>query len=351
MRLKPILTTLAASLMAGLITAAPVAAQDCVGRNLFDAMAPDRLAEMRAATRDIPYHQGLFWRATKGDMAVTLIGTYHFADPRHDATLRQFGSVIDDAALLLVEAGPEEEARLAEAMTADPTLVVDPTGPTLPERLDDGEWAALSTALDARGLPPVIASRLRPWYVAVMLGISPCMMRVVKERGDAGGLDHMLIARAEAADVELRALEPWDTVFTLFQGMTEAEENDMLRAAMPAAEYADDYAVTLTDAYFSGDSWMIWEFGRFDAYDRSGLTRAQVDAQMRLAQEKLMDQRNESWIPPIETAAADAARQGKGIVVGFGALHLPGDRGVLRLLEQAGWTISPINAQGGGKDG
>lgn len=347
MRLKPFLT----AIFAAMFLALPAAAQECVGKNLFDSMPPARLAELRAAAEGVPYRHGLFWRAEKGDQHITLIGTYHFADLRHALTMDRFGPEIDAAATLLVEAGPEEEARLTQAMTSDPTLLVDPEGPTLPERFTDDEWKSLSAALEARGLPVVIASRLRPWYVAVMLGVSPCMMQVIKERGDAGGLDHFLVERAEAAGVPVQALEPWDTVFTLFEGMTPKEEEDMIRAAMPAAEYADDYAVTLADAYFAGDSWLIWEFGRFDAYDNSGLTRAEVDEQMRLAQEKLMDQRNKNWIKPLEQAAAEAAGQGKGVVAGFGALHLPGTSGVLRLLENRGWTISPITVEGIGDGG
>ncbi len=347
MRLKSLLT----AFIAAATLAWPAAAQDCVGRNLFDDMAPERLAQLRAATDAVPHHKGLFWRAGKGDSHVLLLGTYHFADPRHERTMARFGPEIDRAAALLVEAGPAEEAKLAEAMAADPTLVVDTTGPTLPERLGEADWQALSAALEDRGLPALIASKLRPWYVAVMLGISPCMKRMVEARGDAGGLDHLLIARAEAADVPVRALEPWDTVFTLFRDMTPKEEEDMIRAAMPAAAYADDYATTLSDSYFAGDSWLIWEFGRFDAYENSGLGRAEVDRQMRLAQEKLMDQRNESWIQPIEQAAADAARQGKGVVAGFGALHLPGRHGVLQLLQNRGWTISPVTVEGIGDGG
>ena len=347
MRLNPIPTVL----LAFSLLALPAAAQECVGRNLFETMPPERLAELRAATDAVPYHQGLFWQADKSNMRITLVGTYHFADPRHALTMAAIGPLIDDAGLLMVEAGPEEEARLAEAMKTDPTLIVDTSGPTLPERLTDEEWKSLSVALEQRNLPAVVASRLRPWYVAVMLGMSPCMLRIVQERGDAGGLDHLLIEQAKAADVPIRALEPWDTLFTLFGGMTAREEEDMIRAAMPAAEHADDYTVTLTDAYFDGDSWMIWEFGRFDAYDSSGLGRAEVDDQMRLAQEKLMDQRNAGWIAPLAGAAAEAAGQGKGVVAGFGALHLPGENGVLRLLERDGWTIRPIRVEGIGNGG
>ena len=43
--------------------------------------------------------------------------------------------------------------------------------------------------------------------------------------------------------------------------------------------------------------------------------------------------------PRGQGAAVDAAGRGKGVVAAFGALHLPGDNGVLRLLERDGWTI------------
>lgn len=324
---------------------------ECRGSDLLASMGPERRARIEAAAAAVPFHHGLAWRAVKGDQHILLLGTYHFADPRHDGVMARFGPELDRAGALLVEAGPEEEARLAEALRRDPALIMDAKGPTLPERMAPADWAALWPAMEARGLPAVVTSRLRPWYVSVVLAVSPCMMQAMKATGDSGGLDHRLIARAEGAGVPVRPLEPWDTVLGLFAGMTPKEEIDMIRAAMPAAEYADDYTVTLTEAYFSGESWLIWEFGREDAYESSGLTRAEVDEQMRLAQEKLMDQRNRAWVAPIEAAAAEAGRAGKGVVVGFGALHLPGKNGVLSLLQQRGWTISPADArEAGGED-
>ena len=343
MRMIPSLRPLLAGLALVLGLAGGAVAEGCVGRDLLAELPPARRAELEAATRDIPYRRGLFWRASKGDQRITLIGTYHFDDPRHAPIMARFGPEIAAAGALLVEAGPKEEQRLSAAMAADPALVMDPTGPTLPERMPPEDWAALQDAMAARGMPAVVTSRMRPWYVSVMLGVSPCMLESMRKTGETGGLDHKLIARARAAGVPVRALEPWDTVLSLFDGMTEDEEIDMIRTALPAAGHADDYAVTLTEAYFSGQSWLIWEFGRFDAYDNSGLSRAEVDRQMRLAQDKMMDQRNRAWIAPITAAAREAAAQGKGIVVGFGALHLPGRDGVLSLLRRDGWTIEPID--------
>ena len=330
--------TIAAALLALSGAAADAA---CTGQNLFQTMPAERRAAIEEASRDVPFRQGLLFQATRDDQRITLVGTYHFGDPRHQPMVDRLRPIIAASDALYVEAAPEEEARLAEALARDPSLMVDPDGPTLPERLSPEEWQALSQAMSERGTPGVITARLRPWYVALMLGISPCMVRTMAETGEAEGLDHLLVAEAQAADVPVRSLEPWDTIFGLFAGLTPAQELDMIRAGLPAAAYADDYAVTLTDAYFAGDVWTIWEFGRFDAYANSGLSRAAVDRQMDFARTRLMDDRNRAWIAPLLQAAEAAGPE--GIVAAFGALHLPGEAGVLSLLEDEGFAITRLD--------
>ncbi|RNF33084.1 TraB/GumN family protein [Paracoccus methylarcula] len=332
-------------LLAGLFAlwAGAAGAMSCEGRNLIEALPKDRQDRLDAAVAETPYHSGILWRATKGRAWITLVGTYHFPDPRHQHMLERLAKPLDEAAALYVEAGPREEARLTRALTEDPSLMVNEDGPTLPERLTRAEWETLSEAMAERGLPAAVTAKLRPWYVAMMIGVSPCVLQGAAQTGEIQGLDHLLMDKAEEMELPIRALEPWDTVFTLFSGMTAEEEENMIRSALPAAIYADDYAVTLTDAYFAGDIWAIWEFGRFDAYENSGLDKAEVDEQFTFAQTRLMDRRNQSWIERLTGGAEAAAQEGKGVVAGFGALHLPGERGVLRLLENRGWRIERLD--------
>lgn len=144
-------------------------------------------------------------------------------------------------------------------------------------------------------------------------------------------------------EIPILAVEPWETVFKLFSGLTPEEEIEMVRMSLPTAQYADDYAVTLTDAYFAGDVWTIWEFGRFDAYANTALSHEIIDEQMELGKRRLMDQRNQSWIAPVTTGAeAATAKEGKGVVLAVGALHLPSEDGVLCLPERDGWTIERL---------
>lgn len=353
--LRPRLHSCLAAALSLFALAAPALSAECVGRDLIAQMDPAQRATLDASVENVPFHRGLFWEARKDDMRLILIGTYHFGDPRHDAVLDHFGPMIDRADRLLVEAGPQEMARLQQAMAEDPSLVMDQDGPTLPERLAPDQWDAVSQAMSARGMPAFVVSKMRPWYVSMMMGMSPCMLQQVAETGKTGGLDQMLMDQAEVGGTPVAALEPWDTLFSLFQGLTPDEEIEMILAALPAAEHADDYGTTLVNAYFQQDVWRIWEFGRLDAYANSGLPADRIDQQFALAQTKMMDDRNKSWIGPLTDAARQAARRDsdegsskdgparRHVVAAFGALHLPGENGVLNLLEREGWNLTRLS--------
>ncbi|SEH90834.1 TraB/GumN family protein [Paracoccus alkenifer] len=314
----------------------------CAGRDLMATLSNADRAQIARAVAATPYAAGTRWRATRDDAVIEIVGTYHFPDPRHAPVVAALRPLIAEAGALLVEVTPEGELQLTRALAQDPSLMVDADGPTLPERLPPEQWQQLGRAMEARGIPPIMASKMRPWYVATVLGLSPCMIETSRRRGaspDAAGLDHQLIAAAQDAGTSVLALEPWDSMFAIFAGLTPEEELDMIRAALPAAQLADDYAATTIEAYFRGDIWAIWEFSRLDALNSSDLPAETVAHQMQLAEERLMTARNGNWIAPLTKAAQEAATQGRHVVAAFGALHLPGENGVLRLLERDGWTI------------
>lgn len=321
------------------VVSAPASATECAGNNLINALPKSDQAWIRKQTADVLYHEGLLWTARRGDAYVTLIGTYHFNHPAHAGLINKVAMALDEADLLLVEMGPAEERRFKKALMTDPSISMELTGPTLSERLEADEWKLVRDAMEARGIPAGVATRMQPWYVAMLLSVSPC---IIKQKEHGQGLDHRLMARAEAARVPVKALEPWDTALKMFRDLTPAEEIDMITYTLPTAMYADDYTTTMNEAYQAQDVWPVWEFGRLDAYRNSGLSKKKVDEIFSSGQETLIDRRNESWIKPLTEAAEAAMVTGDGIVVAFGALHLPGEHGVLRLLEKDGWTIERI---------
>jgi len=300
------------------VLTAPLHAQ-CTGENLIAALPAAEQVTLRAAAETAPYATGNFWRATKGAQVVTLVGTYHFTDSRHDAHLDALAPMLADATALLVEAGPEEEAAIKSYVAQHPEVMIDTSGPTLPERLSKPDWARLSDALRARGIPPFMAAKFRPWYLSMMLGIPACGMA---EMADAKGLDALLIEAAEVAGKPVQALEPFDTVFTIFDGMTPEEQLVMVTSALAMEDRSADFAITLADAYFAEEGRLIWEFMRYESLLLPDYTPERVEAEFATMEAAMMTNRNRAWIPVITKAAETGP-----VLVAFGALHLSGQAG------------------------
>ncbi len=327
---------LKSALCALLLLAQPLAAQ-CVGENLIAALPAAEQDALRAAAESVPHANGNFWRAKRGDEVITLIGTYHFDDPRHAASLAALQPVLKSAKTLLVEAGPAEEAAIKARLAAEPTLMIDSSGPTLPELLGPQDWALLSEALRARGIPPFMAAKFRPWYISVVLAVPPCDMARAE---NAKGLDKLLIEDATRDAVPIQALEPYDTVFQIFDQMSKADQMSMVTSALATESRSADFAITLADSYFAEEGRLIWEFMRYETLQLPGYTVERTNAELATMEQAMMINRNRKWIPVIEAAAMRGP-----VLVAFGALHLSGDAGVLSLLEREGFTVERMPLQ------
>jgi uncharacterized protein len=269
-----------------------------------------------------------------GDEEITIAGTYHFDDPRHAATMAALAPMIAKASTVLVEAGPKEEKALMDLVASDPSKMLITSGPTLFEQLPPDVWTQLADAMSKRGIPGFMAAKFRPWYVVAVLAVPPCAMA---QMVDPKGLDGLVIDQAVAAGIPIRALEPFETIFRIFDSMGEDEILSMLQSTLAIEDRSEDHAATLADSYFAGQSREIWEFMRFVSYDLPGYTRAQVDAEFAKMEEVLMKARNRAWIPVLTQAASEGPA-----FAAFGALHLSGSEGVLALLQNAGFEIEPL---------
>lgn len=303
--------------------------------NLLDAMPAEERAALDMATDAVPHPRGLLWRATRGDAVVHIVGTYHLDDPRHGAIFDRIAPLIDAAETVLVEAGPAEEAALMDEMARDPSMLVITEGPTLREALPDPEWALLSDAMRARGMPPFLVSKFQPWYVSMLLAVPACGMAEMAL--DGGGLDGMVIAHAAARGLPLQPLESHQTVIRMFEAIPFEEQLGMIRSSLAMEPQAEDYAVTLADAYFAEEHQLIWQMTQRMARQMPGADPVQMERDFARMEQVMMTDRNRAWIPVIEAAA----EQGPAFAA-FGALHLPGEAGVLRLLEEAGFTLERL---------
>ncbi|WP_426032817.1 TraB/GumN family protein [Cypionkella sp. TWP1-2-1b2] len=323
------------SIVIALLAITAPALAECKGQNLIADLSPQAQTALRAEAAKQPFAVGNLWLATKGAEKITLVGTYHFDDPRHATTLAALAPVLAKAKVLLVEAGPKEQESLKARMADDPSLIVNTDGPTLAEVLAPEDWQHLRAAASARGVPSFMVAKFRPWYVSVLLAMPPCSMDLAAM---PEGLDSQLIKAASARDLPVEALEPYDTLFSIFGGMSQPEQIDMITSALALEDKSADMAVTLADAYFAEEGRLIWEFSKLQSLQLPGFTPERVEREFAVMEKLMMNDRNQSWIPVITAAAAKGP-----VLVAFGALHLSGDQGVLKLLQDDGYTITRLS--------
>ena len=313
------------------------AAAGCDGPSLIDRLSPDQLARLQAAAEATPYGEGILWSATKGEARIVLAGTVHLWDDRHLVTLDLLRPAIEGADLVLLEATPAERLAMSEAFVTEPSRVFVTDGPTLPELLGPQDWARVSQALTERGMPPFMAARFQPWFLLVSLSLPPCAMEDLTAGRE--GLDMLVTDEAEALGTPMAALEPWDTVFRLFEDEDQAEMVEALRTAFDQPELAEEGIVATVEAYFDGEIAEFWELSRISTEFLPKAAALQGVADFEMMEEEILEGRNRAWIPVIEAAAEANPR----ILLAAGAAHLPGELGLLNLLAERGWTIERLD--------
>lgn len=328
------LRTVAIALLS--VVGLPAAAQ-CVGESYLDQLDADQQAALSDAVADIPFGQGLIWEAGKGDKSITVVGTMHIYDPRLDAIHAGLADNISNADLILLEATPKEEAELQNLIATDPGRLFIVSGPTLPDQLDPDTWDMIAEAARARNVPAFMAAKMQPWYLSIILSIPPCAAQDMLL--GARGLDHMISQSAEASGVPMQALEPYTTLFDIFQNDTVEDQIDMLMINLLAPDQQQQMFVAMLDRYFAQDVGRLWEMSRLAMADVPGLDAQAATELFAQTEEALLINRNLNWMPVI----AEAAAQHDTLMVAVGAAHLIGEYGVLQLLQDDGWTLTRVN--------
>lgn len=317
--------------LALLLSPVPVLAA-CAGTDLADTLTVEEAATVNEALDTVPYPVGNHWRATRGDARIHLIGTVHVGDDRLAGPVSRLAPVIETADALLLEATSEAQASLTAAIADTPSLLVL-DGPSLPDRLPEETWQALQTALSDRGIPGMIAARMRPWYLSVLLGMPPCLD--LASATDTG-MDAQLETIAEEAGVATRSLENPRGVLEAFASVPFETQMAMVQSALIPSDVAEDMLETMMAAYLREETARAWALSAVMAERHAPLDGPEADAAFAALEKTLLADRNRAWIPVILDTAQDVNGP---VVAAFGAAHLSGEDGILSLLEAEGFTL------------
>jgi len=195
---------------------------------------------------------------------------------------------------------------------------------TLRDRLTPAAWEKLAAAAREYGLPPAAIERSRPGLVAMML-----VMQAYERQGfdPELGIDKHFLDAARAQGKPVRELESVDRQLELVLDLDD-ELDDILIVQL--LEELDDLAGLV------GRMVEAWRQGDAVALDAMLQAQSGDDPRMAAWYRRLLDDRNVAMADSL-----DAWLRGDvDVCVVVGAGHFTGERGLVRLLGDRGWTVT-----------
>lgn len=270
---------------------------------------------MPAPAEQLPFSQGvLFQIGQEGVPASYLFGTIHSEDQRVLTLPEPVERAFIESPRLFVEVDMDS----ANLLTAVAGMLLD-DGRELADILEPALYQQTVNAAAQLGLPELALRQYKPWALAMLLSLPPTRTGQF--------LDLVLYQRAKALNKTVAGLETMHEQMDLFDSLSEDDQVTLLRDALNNRDQLPTIFQALLDRYLKRDLRGLVEINQQLAEtSASGLAdRFQV---------KLVDERNRRMVERLVGPLASG-----GVFVAVGALHLPGEQGMLRMLERRGYRI------------
>jgi uncharacterized protein len=257
-------------------------------------------------------------RAPGGQNPSYLFGTIHSEDPRILDLPEPVLTAFADSPAFALEVVPDTEAIIKSMVTMTYT-----DGRTLREVLPADMYPEVATALEGLGMPPAAFRDFKPWAVLTLISVPPT--------GSGDFLDMRLYRRAAEAGKRILGLESMEEQLAVFDDMSESDQIALLREALESRDELPAMFESLIEAYLARDLDTLME--RSEHYLQGKDPRLAA-----LFREAAVESRNrrmaQRMLPLLD--------QG-GWFIAVGALHLPGAGGILSLVEQKGYRVTPVH--------
>jgi uncharacterized protein YbaP (TraB family) len=305
----------------------------CGGVDLVQALKasdPKSFEKFEDAARGVVNGQGLLWRVERpGGRVSYLFGTMHSSEP----LAKRFDDLVIRALTRARVVAIELPGATTRRGAAELTRLVEsrsyrPQGDTL-QRLPKDVRAMVEERLMQNGVPPALANQLQPWYLALKLPRAPCFQSVTNHDPETADARIERMAREQGSRVV--ALE---TAREQADALASVPDEVALRMLSDAARKRlnpEDVDSTIFGLYSSrrigyllamrGPTWAgIFDVDAYAEYLSAFITQRNAKMLQRA-------------LPILNSGEAFLA---------VGALHLPGDSGLVELIRRSGFLVTRL---------
>ena len=330
---------LVALLLAALLAVGPAHASDaaCHGENLLVAMEaekPEELAEIRAEAAKVPNGQGIFWKIEKDGLKPShLLGTMHVTDPRVLTMPKGAREAAAAADVVVIESDEIlDEKKAAASLLMHPELTMFTDGKSVKDHLDAEDMKKLEAGLKERGLALGAVARMKPWILASFVALPACELS--RKAAGASFLDKQIAEDAVKAGKPVAGLE---SLVEQLEAMADLPVDFHFKALIETIALGDkmeDVIETMTELYLAGDIGMTMPMLKAVAPTEDGEDESAYAAfETRIVRDRNLVMAEGSK-PHLEKGNA---------FIAVGALHLPGEEGLIELIRKKGYTVTRMD--------
>lgn len=271
--------------------------------------------------QSILHPKGLLWKIeSTGRPLSYLYGTMHVGDPDVVNLAPEVEQAFKQADHFVMEMIMNFQA---VGYVASASFFND--GRTLKDVMGHIEYMRLTSLLEKRlFISEDVIRHMKPWAVLMLL-----MMPVDREMQGSAALDMVLFRRASQRKMPVSGLETAPEQVAIFESMSLDEQVWMLNRSVREIDVSDEQLPNMLKAYLERDLQQLVNIQQQFMYDDSD-----IDDRFMYQLLDFRNQRMSERMQPI-------LKQGNAFIA-IGALHLPGELGVLHLLEQQGYIVSPV---------
>jgi uncharacterized protein YbaP (TraB family) len=261
---------------------------------------------------------GLLWEISKPGMAASyLFGTVHSEDPEVVQLAPPVQQAFDRSGSVILEIMMD-----MNAMIYSSTAMLMTDDRTLSEVVGESLYKKTALAIQSRGIPELVLERMKPWAAATILSVPPPETGLM--------LDLVLYQQAQAAGKQLHGLETIQEQLGIFDSMSENDQIQLLRDAVDNLDKIDRMNAEVLVLYKRRD------LAGMQALNQRYMNDGDPGISRDLEQRLIID-RNRTMVERMQPYL-----QAGNAFVAVGALHLPGDQGLLGLLDRRGYTVKRV---------
>ncbi|MFQ5644188.1 MAG: TraB/GumN family protein [Thiogranum sp.] len=267
---------------------------------------------------DDRFDTGLLWKIESDGVAPSyLFGTMHSDDPRVVQLPAAVQQAFDRAGSVTLEVELDPQALLSLA-----TALMLADGSKLESLIGPGLYRRSVQALGAQGTPEVLVAGMKPWAVAVTLMTPP------NQSGEV--LDQALYLQAKSSGKQVSGLESVAEQLALFDELSLDVQIALLEDTLDNLPDIPQMLAALQAAYLDRDLKRLAEINASALQDSDPQFAKDFNRKVIIDRNHRMAERMQEHL-----------HEGDHFIA-VGALHLPGEEGLLALLSGRGYRVSRV---------